>query len=281
MKIAVTGSGGFIGSYLLPALKKEGHEIIELTLEKDFDVMDWNSMQKIPEFEKMIHLAAMSYVPDSFINPYDFYKVNILSTLNVLEVCRQRNAGMIFMSSYVYGAPDYLPIDEKHPIKAFNPYSQSKLSAEQICMGYSRDFNMDVVVLRPFNLYGFGQKDNFLIPTIIKQASSGNIVLKDPEPKRDMLYIEDFIDAVIKSCSVKGNALYNVGYGESFTINEMANAVCEAFHKDVKLEFTGEKRTGEVMNTIADISAIHKATGWKPKTSLKEGIKLTVEKYLK
>lgn len=281
MKIAVTGSGGFIGSYLLPALKKEGHEIIELTLEKDFDVMDFNSMQKIPEFEKMIHLAAMSYVPDSFINPYDFYKVNILSTLNVLEVCRQRNAGMIFMSSYVYGAPDYLPIDEKHPIKAFNPYSQSKLSAEQICTGYSRDFNMDVVVLRPFNLYGFGQKENFLIPTIIKQAHSGKIILKDPEPKRDMLYIEDFIDAVIKSCSVKGNALYNVGYGKSFTINEMANAVCDAFHKEIKLEFTGEKRTGEVMNTIADITAITEATGWKPKTSLTEGIKLTVEKYLK
>ncbi|CAN5397362.1 4,6-dehydratase LegB [soil metagenome] len=281
MKIAVTGSGGFIGSYLLPAIKKEGHEVIELTLEKGFDVLDWNSMKSIPDFDKMIHLAAVSYVPDSFIIPYEFYKVNILSTLNVLEVCRLRKAGMIFMSSYVYGAPDYLPIDEKHPIKAFNPYSQSKLSAEQICTGYSRDFNMDVVVLRPFNLYGFGQRDNFLIPTIIKQAQSGKIILKDPNPKRDMLYIEDFIEAVIKCCSVKGNALYNVGYGKSFTINEMAEAVCKAFNQNINLEFTGEKRPGEVMNTIADISAITSATGWKPKTSLEKGIKLTVENFLK
>lgn len=281
MKIAVTGSGGFIGSYLLPALRNEGHEVIELTLEKGFDVLNWSSMEGIPEFEKMIHLAAMSYVPDSFIKPYDFYKTNILSTLNVLEICRLRRAGMIFMSSYVYGAPDYLPIDEKHPIKAFNPYSQSKLSAEQICTGYSRDFNMDVVVLRPFNLYGYGQRDNFLIPTIIKQARTGKIVLMDPEPKRDMLYIEDFIDAVIKSCSVKGNAIFNVGYGKSFTINEMTDAVCKAYNKKIEVQFTGEKRHGEVMNTIADISAIKAATGWEPKTDLNEGVKLTVEKYLK
>ena len=91
---------------------------------------------------------------------------------------------MIYLSSYVYGSPDYLPIDEAHPVKAFNPYAQSKVICEQICKGYSRDFKVPVIVFRPFNIYGPGQNEDFLIPKMIRHAKHGRIEIRDARQER-------------------------------------------------------------------------------------------------
>ena len=117
----------------------------------------------------MFHLSSRTFVPDYDRNPRDCYNSNILRTINVLELCRKDQAKIFYVSSYVYGKPKTLPIDEKHRVRAFNPYAQGKLISENLCQGYNRDFGVKVIILRPFNVYGILQKAEFLIPSIIKQ----------------------------------------------------------------------------------------------------------------
>jgi len=197
MKIAITGSRGFVGSFLSKRLIELNFDIVEIDLEVGYDITNWDSISTVENFDLLIHLAAKSYVPDSLKNPVEFYKTNILGTINALEMCRKLDVKIIFASSYVYGTPQYLPIDENHPVEAFNPYSQSKLIGEDLCRSYSRDFNVPAIILRPFNIYGKGQSSDFLVPLILNQAEKGIVKLKDSRPKRDFIYIEDVVDAFI------------------------------------------------------------------------------------
>ena len=199
MRVAVTGSGGFLGKHLINQLNSSGHDIIEVDLIKGFDITDWESISSISGFDVLVHLAALSFVPKAFENPAEFYRTNVIGTLNALELCRLNNARIIFTSSYVYGAPDYLPIDERHPLKAFNPYAQSKLMGEDLCKAYHRDFDVPVCIFRPFNIYGSGQASHFLIPLILNQAKVGKVQLKDPRPKRDFIHINDVVSAYLKA----------------------------------------------------------------------------------
>ncbi|MDP6381491.1 MAG: SDR family oxidoreductase, partial [Phycisphaerae bacterium] len=199
LKIAVTGSSGFVGSALVRKLAEVGAEVIEVDLAGGIDITDWTQVKNLPRFDVLMHLAAKTFVPDSYENPRDFYFTNVVSTMNVLELCRQREARMVFTSSYVYGRPRRLPIDESHPLAAFNPYAQTKLIGEALCEGYHRDFDLRIVILRPFNIYGPKQSGPFLIPTIINQAESGKIVLKDPDPRRDLLYRDDVVNAYVRA----------------------------------------------------------------------------------
>ena len=163
MKIVVTGSSGFVGTKLIKRLRVLKHEIIELDLTTGFDLTNWPHISSIKKFDVLIHLAAKIFVPDSYKFPHNMYNINILGTLNALELCRINGAKMIFASSYVYGVPLYLPIDENHPTSAFNPYCRSKLIGESLCMSYSKDFGVPVIIFRPFNIYGPDQNENFII----------------------------------------------------------------------------------------------------------------------
>ena len=231
MIIVVTGSKGFVGRYLTRALLDKGYKVIEIDLISGFDITNWSEVKDIPRFDVLIHLAAKSFVPDSFINPSSFYKTNFLGTLNALELCKKYKAKMVYASSYVYGKPNYLPIDESHQVNAFNPYAQSKIIGEHLCKGYNRDFGIPVIILRPFNIFGFGQNYNFLIPSIIKQAKSGKILLKDPEPKRDFIYIDDMIEAYIKCIEYNDSSfeIFNIGFGKSYSVKEIVNMVVKNF----------------------------------------------------
>ena len=189
--IAVTGSSGFIGSHLISGLQSAGYNLLEIDIENGFDILDWKKLNKIGKFDIMIHLAAKSFVPDSFKNPKRFFEFNYLSTLNALEISKNHNAKFIYFSSYLYGNPKYLPIDENHPFSPHNPYAQSKLICEKLCEGYYRDFNVPITIFRPFNIYGSGQSGNFVIPSIIDQLNNGMLTLKDPRPKRDYVHVKD------------------------------------------------------------------------------------------
>src|ERR1035437_1248594 len=197
MKILVTGFSGFIGTYLLERLNFTNHELILMGLANGFDICNWEQVKHITGMDAIIHLANLSFVPASYDQPKKFYESNYLSTLNMLELCRINHAKMIFFSSYVYGHPQYQPIDEKHPIQAFNPYAQTKVICESLCEGYNRDFKVPITIFRPFNIYGTGQNPDFLIPSIIQQAKTGKIVIKDDRPKRDYIHVEDIVDAII------------------------------------------------------------------------------------
>jgi UDP-glucose 4-epimerase len=274
--IAVSGSTGFIGAHLVKKLLATGHDVIPINRATGHDVADFETLRNVRPFDIAIHLAARMFVPDAFKNPLSFYNTNVLGTLNMLELCRGFNARMIFPGSYVYGQPEYLPIDEKHPVKAFNPYAQSKLVGEQLCEAYHRDFDVPVIVLRIFNPYGPGQSDNFLIPKLIMQVKTGNIHLDDPRPKRDFIFIDDIVEAFERAASYRESGLevFNIGSGISYSVAELAKMVVGEFNPAAKVEFSGKVRKNEVMDTVADHTKAGIDLNWTPKILLEEGLSI-------
>lgn len=282
MKIALTGSSGFIGSYLLKKLNELNHNVLTLDRTNGFDVSNWNVVKDLPKFDVCIHLAAKSFVPDSYKNVRDFYDLNIIATLNMLEISKKYNAKMIFTSSYVYGKPQYLPIDEKHKLSGFNPYAHSKIICEQLCEKYSIFFGLPIIIFRPFNIYGYGQAKNFLIPEAIEKILKGSsFELLDSSPKRDMIYIDDLVKAfvVVVESNMK-NEVFNIGSGISYSVDQIVQMILNCNLKKIKVTYKNEARSNEVDNVIADISKAKNLLGWEPKISLEEGIRKTVSSYL-
>lgn len=276
MIIAVTGSEGFVGSKIVSALLTEGHEVIKLDLSLGIDITKEGDSNRIPYFEVMIHLAAKSFVPDSYIIPRDFYFTNYVGTLNMLEVCRKYNARFIFTSSYVYGNPEYLPIDENHPVVAFNPYADSKILGENLCRSYFKFFDVKSTIVRPFNIYGKGQHSTFLISTIFEQAKTGNIILQSSKPKRDYVYIDDMVSAYLKIIHYENNKVevFNIGSGTSYSVKEITEIVNYNLNNALNIKFTDIERPNEVPNTIANIEKAKKYLNWEPRVTLEEGINI-------
>jgi nucleoside-diphosphate-sugar epimerase len=276
MRIAITGSEGFVGKHLQAELHKTSQfEVIPMDLVNGNDITDWNSIKHVSGFDVLVHLAAKTFVPSSFENPREFYHTNITGTNNVLELCRKNNAKLIFISSFVYGNVKYFPIDELHPVSEFNPYSQSKIISEELCRGYNKYFNIPVTIIRPFNLYGPGQSDTFLIPSIIKQASQGSIHLRDPNPRRDFLFITDFINILLKELNTRevDFDILNAGYGKSYAVKEIADIVRGYFSSEVIITFSEEKRPFEILDTVCDNRKLLKKHDWKPNITLEEGLR--------
>lgn len=277
--IAVTGSSGFIGKHLISQLKKSTSNVIEIDYDKGYNLLRNEEVNRIPFFDVIIHLAARSFVPASFENPYTYYNDNYLITLNVLELARKYKSKMIFFSSYLYGEPDYLPIDENHPLRPHNPYAQSKLICEKLCEGYSRDFDVPVIVFRPFNIYGSGQNGSFLIPMIIEQLQSGHIHLKDPRPKRDFIHIDDVVCAVLHAIETNNTNfdVYNLGSGNSHSIKDVINIILQESNSTVNVSFSNEYRKGEVLDTVACTKKINSNLNWYPTKLLNEGIRAILD----
>lgn len=274
-RVVVTGSAGFIGKILTRRLWQEHAEVIELDIESGIDITDWEIIRHLGDFDIMFHLAAKTYVPDSYRRSQEFYYVNIVSTLNMLELCRLKKARMIFASSYVYGQPQYLPIDEKHPVVGCNPYAQSKIICEKLCEGYHRDHNTSVIICRQANIYGVGQTEHFLIPKIFKQAFSGTIRLFDPRPKRDFIYVDDLVDAYIKSACYDSSQfeIFNIGYGKSYSIREVADVFRRIFDDPIDVSFSGDSRQNEIMDSVFNIEKANTLLKWKPGISIQAGLK--------
>lgn len=276
-RILVTGSNGFVGRYLVEELKRQDVEVVTLTDQNGsrIDVRDWQKIKEIKDIDMVYHLAAVTYVPFSFENPRETYDVNVLGTLNILELCRLRDVEkIVFLSSYVYGQPQYLPIDEKHLLQPTNPYARSKVLGENLCRAYYEDYYLKCVILRPFNIYGEGQSNNFLMPFILKQLIKGKIELNDPKPKRDFLYIKDAVDSYIKAGEFdKDFEIFNIGNGKSYSVNEIVNKLIKMYGKDVKVNYKNDRRKNEIMDTLADIKKAKVKLCWKPKVSIDEGLK--------
>jgi nucleoside-diphosphate-sugar epimerase len=276
MKILITGYSGFIGSYLQKKLEKTEHELILVDIANGTNICDWQQVKQYEGMDVIVHLANLSFVPASYEQPKRFYETNYLSTLNMLELCRLSNAKMVFFSSYIYGHPQYQPIDENHPTQAFNPYAQTKVICESLCEGYNRDFKVPITIFRPFNIYGTGQNPDFLIPSIIQQAKTGKIVIKDDRPKRDYIHVEDIVDAIITAIETenadKSIQKYNLGSGLSYSVKEIVDMVRGLFDTEIEYICTHEIRPNDVMDTIADISKIQNELHWKPSISILEGL---------
>lgn len=279
-KILVTGGCGFVGSVLVKRLKDEEAKVIVLDAKTGGDLRNWETLASLNDCENLdlvYHLAALSYVPYSWEHPREVYETNVIGTLNILEFCRQKRAKqMVFISSYVYGQPKYLPVDEAHPVEPAAPYNWSKHIAEGLCQAYAAGFGIKCVILRPFNVYGIGQNPRFLIPTIIDQAVlRSEIVLDDPRPKRDLLYLDDMVEALVAAGRYvpKTFEVFNIGYGRSFSIEEIVIEIARIAGKKIEIKFRNRKRKGEILDVVADISKAKQILKWQPEVSLAEGLK--------
>ncbi len=277
--ILITGSSGFVGTALKKKIFDTRFNIIETGNSAVVNFCIKDQVDQLSKADIIVHLAAKSYVPDSFLNPAAFYENNIISTLNILEKARRDRAKVIFLSTYVYGRPQYLPVDEKHPKQPLNPYTQSKILCEELCASYNRDFGVSITILRPFNVYGPGQNSDFFIPTIINQINNESIQLNDSRPKRDFIYIDDVIEAIIKSIANPKSGFYtfNVGSGISTSVKDVVSTIKNLSNSKAFINFSGQRRKGEILDTVADISKIKSVLGWEPKITLLDGLKRMIE----
>lgn len=273
--VMVTGSKGFIGKALVGKLKASDNEVIEIDYPVDITNRNWPDNFINMNIGHVFHLAARTYVPDSWEDPSGFIFTNTIGTQNVLEFCRKTKAGLTYVSAYLYGNPKEMPITENTSIKPNNPYALSKCLAEEVCRFYAEEYKVPVIVIRPFNIYGIGQDEKFLIPLIIRQALYNDIIrVKDLSPRRDYIYMDDLIDAFIKTLSVdKKFAIYNIGSGYSLSVEEIIGIIQKTAGTD-KNVFSEEKpRQNEIPDVIADISRAKSELGWNPCTSFEQGIK--------
>lgn len=275
MRIAVGGSDGFVGIQVCKQLEAKGYEVVRIDITRGFDLCDNTFIDKIEPVDCFIHLANLVYVPGSYAEPEKYYRINYLSTLNALEVCRKYNARLVYASSYIYGSPQYLPVDENHPICPFNPYAQTKVICEKLCEGYHRDFKVKVSVLRPFNIYGVGQKGKLLIPEIMGQLKEGKetIELKASSPRRDYINVIDVAGAFV-ACTEDANDfnVYNVCSGESVSVRELTEVINKHLQKKVQFNFSEQARPNEVDESRGSCAKLE-SIGWKRTITLDEGIK--------
>jgi nucleoside-diphosphate-sugar epimerase len=271
-RVLVTGADGFVGRHLVRELRCEGYDVATHTLS------DGDIARCALDFEKVthvFHLAARTFVPESWETPRDFYETNVLGAVNVLEFCRRWGASLVYVSSYLYGRPQWLPIGENHPVQAFNPYGHSKVLAEEAVRYYAKQFGVRATTVRPFNIYGPGQSERFLIPTLIRQAldpACEAITVADLRPKRDHLHVHDLVRLLVTAMKSGATGVYNAGSGRSTAIGELVELINRCAPETKPLRDTGRIRQDEVLDAVANCFKAATVLGWRPRIALADGI---------
>ena len=278
-RILVTGSNGFVGGRLVKTLRSQGFIVEEF--DRHLGDISTHSF-KFDHLNHIVHLASMIFVPASWENPASFYQTNVMGTVNVLELCRKMNCALTYISSYVYGTPQYLPVDESHPIVPASPYNHSKLLAEEACRYYSSTFNFPATIFRPVNIFGPNQNPDFLIPKIIKQAFDPTvevIEVMDLRPKRDFLFIDDMINAIIKSFDNDKLEIYNIGSGHSVSVEEIIKTILSVSGINKAYYAPNIERKNETWDVYVDISKIKTQLKWVPVTTFEQGMQICIDEY--
>lgn len=275
--ILVTGHSGFIGKALGRRLDAGGLAWSGVSGRAVASLADPDAAARLPEAEVIVHLAGRVGILGSWQDPAGTHRDNFLTTLAVMEHARRCRARIVLMSSYVYGPPQYLPVDEDHPLSAANPYGWSKLESELLARAYAQDFAIPVTALRLFGVYGPDQDDNQLVPTILRQALSGDTVsLADPRPKRDLLWVDDVADAVVAVIAAPpqpaGFTPYNLGSGTALSVAEVVDAAL-GLTGPRKVVWRNERRPNEVLECVADCARFRRDFAWAPRTDLTEGLR--------
>lgn len=279
-KILITGSQGFLGSALKRKIIASGLPVLELdAVHGDISNETVFDHYKDEDISHLFHLAGKTFVPDSWERPSEFYRTNVMGTANVLEFCRKKRIALTYVSAYIYGHPECLPIPEKHPIAPNNPYAHSKYLAEQLCEFHAKHFKIKITILRPFNIYGVGQNKLFLIPHIVHQALYEDVIkVKDLLPKRDYVYLDDVVEALILTRNAAVDfSVYNIGAGYSLSVQEIIETVQKILGTNKPIKSENIVRQNELADVIADISRARHELQWQPRYSFHDGIKKILE----
>ena len=312
MKFLVTGGAGFIGSFILKwLLTGDQHPIDKVYVIDDLssgrienlnpfmgdkrlvfiqdDISHEESLSRLEDkVDVIIHLAAIVNVDQSFKDPILVERVNIEGTLNVLEYAREKDVELIVFSSSasVYGEASKLPIKEEYCCNPLSPYAVSKIAGEGYCKVYSDAYDLNIVVLRLFNVYGpypYVTEYSGVITKFIRRVLGGEppVIYGSGEQTRDFIYIEDVcrLMSLLISGRFRGFDVFNVGTGKSISINELAKMIIQISGKDLGITYN-DPRPGDIKHSVADISKLTEKLGFKPVIGLRRGLIETYE-YMK
>lgn len=275
MRIGITGGAGFIGTNLVRALINLGYEVSvidDLSNGNSANLANLNykfvhgsitSNKDLEEFAKnldyIVHLAARGSVPRSIEDPIATHNVNVTGTLNILELARSKKIPIIFSSSSsVYGENTKLPKSEQDWLLPISPYAASKLACEGMFSGWANAYNMNVLVLRFFNVFGpFQRPDNPYAAVIPKWCLSiikdKNIqVYGDGEQIRDFTYVDDVVNVIITAIQnrITSYSAINLAFGKKISLNEIIEHL-RIINPDFEVDYL-PPRLGDVRNSLSD-----------------------------
>ncbi len=283
VKVLITGSSGFLGTHLVKHLSKN-NEIFGISKKKDKISKNIGknilTINKIPsKIDCIIHLAALTDVQYCQNYPQKCFEINVLGTLNMLELARKNNCKFILpTSSLIFGNPKKLPISENSPINPMTIHGSSKSICESICKSYSDLYDMDIITTRLFSIYGPNNPSYSIIHRIISQLlHKRKIILGNTKTKRDFLFISDFVNAVdlLIKLNLNGFNQFNIGSGESYSILSICKKLLKISGKSIPINIDQNIiRSNDVKNLISDSSKLQKL-GWKPKISLEKGLQIS------
>ena len=311
----ITGGAGFIGSTLSQKLLEQGNKVVaidnfcdfynpkikennvkELLKNQNFklyrkDIRDRQAVKEIfdeNDIDIVINLAAMAGVRPSIENPILYQEVNCLGLQNILEEMKLHNVknGVFASSSSVYGNCEEVPFREDMVVDfAISPYAATKKANEVMAHVYHKLFNMNIVMLRFFTVYGTKQRPDLAINKFTRLMLEDKEIpmFGDGTTSRDYTYIDDIVDGISKSCDYCMNnsdvyEILNIGNSSPTTLKEMIVTIGEALGIEPKIKQL-PMQPGDVDRTFADVSKAKRLIGYEPKVSFKEGINNFVKWY--
>jgi UDP-glucose 4-epimerase len=313
----VTGGAGFIGSNITQKLLESGHKVkildnfttgrrenlsfVEELSEKEKsgytlikgDIRDTKTLKSaLCDVDYVLHQAALPSVVRSVEDPVTSNDININGTLNILEAVREngRIKKVVYAaSSSAYGDTPTLPKVETMPPNPLSPYALQKFAGEEYMKIYSSIFGVKTVSLRYFNVFGPKQSPKSLyaavIPRFIEAFIKGEppTIYGDGEQTRDFTYIDNVVQANINaafSSDDTNGRVFNIAYGKRFSLNELLGILEKIFKKQANAKYD-PPRAGDVKHSLADIALSEKYLNYLPKVSFEEGLKRTVDYFLK
>ncbi len=309
-RFLVTGGAGFIGSNIVEYLLREGHSVRvldnflsgnenNLNFTSEFpsdqfeltrgDIRDPNTCyQACKWIDYVIHQAALRSVPKSMTMPDDFNAVNIQGTLNMLQAASQHNVKRFVFasSSSIYGDTALSPQREDHQPLLVSPYALTKLAGEYYCRIFAKQFGLETVCLRYFNVFGPKQAvdDEYavVIPKFIQCLFNDEQtpIFGIGQQARDFTYIDNVVEANVLSATTAGiqHDIFNVACGKSYTILNLLTVLNKILGKDIKPKFF-PPRPGDIFKTHADISRIQERLDYEPRVDFEEGLKKTIDYF--
>lgn len=305
-RVLITGAGGFIGSHLTERLVELGAAtralvhynalgtwgwLDQLPMRDEIevvagDICDRDSVQQAMQGAEIVfHLAALIAIPYSYYAPASYVRTNVEGTLNVLQVAREMGVERLIhtSTSEVYGTARYVPIDESHPLQAQSPYSASKIGADKLAEAFHLSFDLPIVTVRPFNAFGPRQSARAVIPTIITQCLTRDVVhLGSLHPTRDLNYVTNTVSGFLLAASAPAavGKTINLGSGREISIGQLAQLIARLVGRSITVESKQQRArpdASEVQRLVADNSLARTLLQWKPEVDLEAGLVLTIE----